>query len=310
MEKYIEGNKAAWEEAFENRDASWGADIPERIRTEEYPFFNEETKAVLKKIGTEGKVIGQFCCNNGRELLSLVSSGKAKKGIGFDIAENQVAFANEKAKELGLPCEFVAANVYDIDDRYREQFDLVLITIGALCWFDDLNRFFAVVAKCMKPGAAIVINEQHPCTNMLATEGEELFNPEYRTACHYSYFEHEWTGNEGMYYMTQKRYRSKTFTDYTHSMSEIISGMCGSGMAVTGLQEFDYDLSGGFGSLDHCGFPLSMIILGRKEKDDDAGKEGAEKYAGCSAEPAGEVKRAVPGDEEAVAALACERGPI
>ena len=36
MEKYIEGNKAAWEEAFDNRDASWGADITERIRKEDY----------------------------------------------------------------------------------------------------------------------------------------------------------------------------------------------------------------------------------------------------------------------------------
>ena len=27
MEEYIEGNKAAWEEAFDNRDSSWGADI-------------------------------------------------------------------------------------------------------------------------------------------------------------------------------------------------------------------------------------------------------------------------------------------
>ena len=120
MDKYIEGNKAAWEEAFENRAASWGADITERIRTEDYPFFYEETKAVLKQIRTEGAVIGQFCCNNGRELLSLVKCGKAKKGIGFDIAENQVAFANEKAKELGLPCEFEAVNIYDIDDRYLE----------------------------------------------------------------------------------------------------------------------------------------------------------------------------------------------
>ncbi len=32
MEKYIEGNKAAWEEAFDNRDASRGADITERIQ--------------------------------------------------------------------------------------------------------------------------------------------------------------------------------------------------------------------------------------------------------------------------------------
>jgi len=264
MDKYIEGNKAAWEEAFDQRDASWGADITERIRKEEYPFFNEDTKKILKRIRTEEAVIGQFCCNNGRELLSLVKSGKARKGIGFDIAENQVAFANEKAKELGLPCVFEAANIYDIDDRYREQFDVVIITIGALCWFDDLDRFFAVVAKCMKPGAVIVINEQHPCTNMLAADGEEVFEPDHRKECHYSYFEHEWTGNEGMYYMTQKRYRSKTFTDYTHSMAEIVTGMCGNGIVITGLEEYDYDLSGGFTALERSGFPLSMMITGQK----------------------------------------------
>lgn len=264
MDKYIEGNKAAWEEAFDLRDESWGADIAERIANEEYPFFVKEMADVLKKIDTEGKVIGHFCCNNGRELLSLVKNGKAKKGVGFDIAENQVAFANEKAKELRIPCIFEAANVYDIDDSYKEQFDIVIITIGALCWFDDLDRFFAVVAKCMKKGALIVINEQHPFTNMLASEGEEVFDPEHRVEFHYSYFEHEWTGNGGMYYMTKKSYESKTFTDYTHPMSEIVSGICNNGMVITGLQEFDYDLSGGFGDIDHIGCPLSMILQGKK----------------------------------------------
>ena len=264
MDKYIEGNKEAWEEAFDKRDESWGADIIERISTEELAFFNEETKAVLKTIDIEGKSIGQFCCNNGRELLSLVKWGKASKGVGFDIAENQCAFANEKAKELGLPCEFVAANVYDIDDTFKEQFDIVLITIGALCWFDDLNRFFEVVAKCMKPGALIVINEQHPCTNMLATQGDEPFDKDHRLECHYSYFEHEWTGNGGMYYMTLKSYESKTFTDFTHSMSEIVTGMCNNKIVVTGFKEFDHDLSGGFTELDNSGYPLSMILLGKK----------------------------------------------
>ena len=265
MEKYIEGNKAAWEEAFENRAASWGADITERVKNEDYPFFYDEMKDALKRLNTKDAVIGQFCCNNGRELLSLVHSGKAGKGVGFDIAENQVAFANDKTKELNLPCEFEAVNIYDIDDSYKEQFDIVIITIGALCWFDDLDRFFAIVSKCMKPGAVIVINEQHPCTNMLASEGDDLFDPEHRKECGYSYFEHEWTGNGGMYYITQKSYHSKTFTDYTHSMSEIISGMCGNGIVITDLQEFDYDICGGFGDIDHSGFPLSMIIQGEKK---------------------------------------------
>lgn len=50
MDKYIEGNKAAWEEAFDKRDESWGADITERIGNEDYAFFNDETKALLKTI--------------------------------------------------------------------------------------------------------------------------------------------------------------------------------------------------------------------------------------------------------------------
>lgn len=52
MDHYIEGNKAAWEEAFDNRAASWGADITERIRKEEYPFFNGDTRKVLERIPT------------------------------------------------------------------------------------------------------------------------------------------------------------------------------------------------------------------------------------------------------------------
>lgn len=264
MEAYIEGNKAAWEEAFDNRDSSWGADITERIQKEDYPFFEKEMAEILRGIDTEGKTIGQFCCNNGRELLSLVKSGKAAKGIGFDIAENQVAFANGKAKELSLPCTFEAANIYDIDEKFNEQFDIVIITIGALCWFKDLDRFFEVVARCMKPGALILLNEQHPCTNMLAVEGDDEFDPEHRKECHFSYFEHEWTGNGGIYYMTRKSYQSKTFTDYTHSMSEIITGMCNNGIVVTGLQEFDHDLSGGFTAIDNSAFPLSMILQGKK----------------------------------------------
>ena len=118
----------------------------------------------------------------------------------------------------------------------------------------------------MKPGADIIINEQHPCTNMLATEGDDLYDPEHRIECRYSYFEHEWTGNDGMYYMTLKSYHSKTFTDFSHSMSEIVSGMCENGIVITGLQEFDYDISGGFTDINHSGYPLSMIIQGKRRK--------------------------------------------
>ncbi len=265
MDDYIKSNKAAWEEAFEQRDASWGEDIVSRISGgEDYAFFDRDMADVLRRYDLRGKSIGQFCCNNGRELLSLVSSAKAAEGIGFDIAENQVAFANSKAGELGLPCEFVAVNILDIKDEYKERFDCVIITIGALCWFKDLKPFFEIVCRCMKSEAVLIIHEQHPASNMLATQGEEEYDKNHPFDARFSYFEHEWVGNTGMYYLTGKNYVSKTFTDYTHPLSETISAICENGMVVCGLKEFEYDISGNFEALNFKGFPLSMILEGKK----------------------------------------------
>ncbi len=167
MEQYIKGNKEAWEEAFDQRDSSWCENLVEKIQKEDYTYFNDEMIEILKKYELKGKSIGQFCCNNGRELLSLVKSCGAAEGIGFDIAKNQVQFANEKAQELGLPCHFVAKNILELDDSYVNRFDLVIITIGALCWFKDLKDFFQIVSKCMKQNGVIIINEQHPMVNMI-----------------------------------------------------------------------------------------------------------------------------------------------
>ena len=264
MEDYIQGNKEAWEEAFDMRDAAWGVDIVDRVRNAEYGFFNQDTANILRRINCAGKTIAQFCCNNGRELLSLVKSGGAARGVGFDIAENQVAFANGKAKELGLPCEFVATNILEIRDTYLGQFDVVIITVGALCWFKDLDAFFATVSRCMKPDGVIVINEQHPCTNMLAVAGDDAYDAQNKRMCQYSYFEHVWFGKVGMNYMVGKAYDSKTFTDFTHPLSAIMSAMCANGLVITGFHEFDYDVSDGFLDIQNQGFPLSMIIEGMK----------------------------------------------
>jgi len=260
---YITGNKEAWEETFENRDKSWGIDIVERIKTEKYPFLKKEMVSVLEQYRLTNKTIGQFCANNGRELLSLMQSG-AKEGFGFDIAENQVRFANETAKVLHSNCQFIATNILDIGNEFHDRFDLIIITIGTLCWFKELDPFFAKVTKCLKRDGFVIINEQHPVTNMLGAPGEENYNIETPANIMNSYFEKEWKGNDGMYYITKKAYKSKTFTDYTHPFSKIIRALCNSGLNILRLQEFDYDLSGMFEKLNHAGIPLSYILEAKK----------------------------------------------
>jgi uncharacterized protein YhfF len=86
---YIKCNKEAWEEAYEHRKEGWGDNIVDYIRNKEYPFLEKVLVDELKKYDLKDKNIAQFCCNNGRELLSLMKSG-AKSGTGFDIAANKI----------------------------------------------------------------------------------------------------------------------------------------------------------------------------------------------------------------------------
>lgn len=102
----------------------------------------------------------------------------ASCGIGFDIAENMVSFANNTAKELGVNCTFIATDILKIDEQFHDKFDYIFITIGVLTWFQDLSKFFQKVSLCLKQGGSLIINEVHPITNMLGISGEENYDEE------------------------------------------------------------------------------------------------------------------------------------
>jgi len=257
---YTEANKAAWEEAFDRRDPSWGSDIVQQIKTQDYAFFRKDLADVLRRFDGTGKTIGQFCCNNGRELLSLVKSSRAKHGIGIDIAENQITFANEKARELGLPCDFVASDPLTLGTEFDERFDLVLLTIGVVRWFRDLNALFAKVSSSLKRGGVLILNEQHPVANMFGCP----VNDHVDARLVHSYFSKETTSTNGMTYITQKPYSSKPFVEYTHPLGRIINALCRANLNLCSLTEYDYDLSDDFVHLDGRGIPLSLIMEARK----------------------------------------------
>ena len=257
---YISANREAWEEAFENRCEGWGEDIPDRLKNEIYPFFEPDVINILKSYDLKDKTVAQFCSNNGRQLLSLVRNSGAKEGFGFDIAENQTEFANKKAKELEINCKFLQMNILDIGEEYYHKFDLILITIGVLCWFRDLNIFFEKVSKCLTENGLLLINEMHPMVNMFGIPGEGGFDVSDPLKLQHTYFKKEWMENNGMYYMTKKNYESKTFTSYTHPFSEIINAMCRAGLKILSMDEFDYDISDMFEHLDHKEVPLSFLL--------------------------------------------------
>jgi len=265
---YTKSNKAAWEEAFDNRMPNWGENNHLRIRGEKYALFDSDFKMEIESIDFKDKVVAHFCCNNGRELLSLIHDSGAECGFGFDIAENILNQAKETAEKAGIKnCEFINCDILEISEDYYDRFDFIFFTIGALCWFQDLTLLFDKVGKCLKSGGRLLINDTHPTASMLPLPGEDGYDPDNLNRFTNSYFKSEpWLSNNGMYYISGE-YESKTFTDFSHTLSDIINALYANGMTTTKFNEYDYDI-GQFGSdiYDKKGIPLSYILVAEKSR--------------------------------------------
>ncbi len=260
---YISGNKAAWEAAFDNRKPNWGEDNPGRLAGEKLAFFNADMKKELSQMDFCGKSVAQFCCNNGRELLSLMACGPAE-GVGFDIAENIIAQARENAAKAGIHnCHFSACNILEIPESYHGKFDFVFFTIGAITWFRQLGPLFRVAAMCLKPCGRLLINDFHPLMNMLPLPGEDGFNPAQPDRLVYSYFRKEpWLEDNAAGYMA-KGSVDETFTSFSHTLSAIVNALAANGLKTVKLNEYDCDV-GLTDAYDGRGFPLSFILIAEK----------------------------------------------
>ena len=95
---YIEMNKEAWEEAFNNRINGWGDAVVENLQASSAYYIQPALQAELDQLNLAGKHVAQFCCSNGRELLSICRHYGAV-GTGFDIAENLIAQGQMHAKQ-------------------------------------------------------------------------------------------------------------------------------------------------------------------------------------------------------------------
>ncbi len=256
-------NKAGWEEAFDRRRPDWDAGRIERLRSERFAFVEPLLAAALDAHGLAGRAVGQFCCNDGRELLSVVQAGAAS-GVGFDIADNMVDYARRCAEVLGAPCRFVAGDVLAIGEEWRDAFDVALVTIGALTWFESPTTFFAKAASCLKPGGRLFLSDMHPATNLFAAPGEEGYDAERPDRVAASYFRSEpFVESTGIGYLSG-RYESKPLVSFFYTFADLVAALEANGLVLRALQESERDLSGLFGHLQDRGIPLSYLAVAER----------------------------------------------
>ncbi len=251
--QFTTANRAAWEQVAPIHSKHNHAQLVESYSKPGFADFDPVEAERLEALGIAGKDIAQICCNNGQELLSIKNMGAARC-VGFDGAQGFIDQGRELAKAAGLDIEFVCTDIYDIGDEYAVRFDLVTITIGVLGWMPDLNSFFAVVARLIRPDGALFIYEQHPILEMI--EPGEAGEP---IVWELSYFNKEpYVDTDGLDYFSGDKYTAKPATSFSHTMAEVIMAGIDNGLVVEHFEEFPHHISNTWWNVEESGIGLPM----------------------------------------------------
>lgn len=263
---YAERNRAAWNQVTPIHQQYTKINLQAAVQAADYSDLDEIETAILQRLGLQQKRVAQLCCNNGRELISVLKLGAAS-GVGFDIADEVIKEAALLGTLSKTNCEFVRTNVYAIAPAYFHQFDLVFVTIGALCWFADLDRFFAIAAQLLRPNGQLFVYEMHPVLGFFALPGEADYAAKQELKIAYSYFRREpFINNNGLDYVGNTQYTAKMTYTFSHTLADIFTALLKNGLSIREFQEYPHDISLDFKHLEkYQKVPLCFTVVTQKE---------------------------------------------
>ena len=237
----MDANREAWNaSAPHHLEAARYRHLLDGFKTKGFSNLDDLLTEQLQALGVAGKDVAQLCCNNGSELLSVKNLG-ARSAVGFDQAGAFLEQAEAFRRAGGIDCRFVETNVYDIDRRYDNAFDIVLITIGVFGWMPDLSGFMQIAVRLLRDGGALLAYEQHPIMNMT-----EPFEPDPDPArLTHSYFKQEPFEEEGpIVYDGREAPGDEKHYWFVHSLADILSACLDHGLRIERYKEYPHNISG------------------------------------------------------------------
>lgn len=164
-------NKAGWSkaayEAWTNRHGtphSFGKQIQENP-TAEVSYY-------LPYIGeVRGKRIINLMGSKGSKAIALSVLGAEVTVV--DISESNAKYAKELAVAAKTHIEYIVSDVLDIQKTIGT-FDVVLLELGVLHYFIDLEPLFTLISQLLKQGGTFLLRDYHPMyTKLLQIEDNQ-----------------------------------------------------------------------------------------------------------------------------------------
>ncbi len=177
-------------------------------------------------------------CHIGTDTISLARLGAQMTGL--DLSGASLAEARRLAAAVGADIDYIESDVYAapaaLDGR---AFDLVYVSLGAICWLPSVDRWAEVVDALLRPGGRLFIRDSHPMLDSLDAVSGDLVS-------RWPYFEQQdpvvW--DEAATYVGAAKGDAHTIThsvthSWNHGLGETVSALLRRGLRVTMLEEHD-----------------------------------------------------------------------
>lgn len=231
MSDYLAANRANWDERVPIHVASAFYDVERWLTEGPRPRDRE-----LELLGdVSGLDVVHLQCHFGLDTLAFANAGARVTGLDFSSAA--IAEARHLAERSGLAerARFVEADVLrSAEVLSPEDYDIVYVSLGALCWLPSVEQWASQVAALLRPGGRLYLHDVHPLAWALADDDLRL---------EYSYFEESEPyvdDSDATYADGAARLRNARSYEWNHSIGEIVTAVLDKGLRVAALTEHDW----------------------------------------------------------------------
>lgn len=231
MADYMAANRQNWNDRVSIHVASKYYDVEGWLRERPGPRQRE-----LDALGDVGALdVVHLQCHFGLDTLAFANAGALVTGVDFSDAA--IAEARSLAERAGLArrARFVQGDVLEAADLLApERYDIVYVSLGALCWLPSVSQWAGQVAALLRPGGRLYLHDGHPLAWALADDDLRVVH---------SYFEElqphideagvTYTDGEG-------RLSHPRQYEWNHSIGEIVTAVIDHGLRIVSLTEHDW----------------------------------------------------------------------
>lgn len=124
------------------------------------PYLSEQHVANRQIINLLG--------SHGGKAIALAAMGARVTVV--DISEENAAYARKTAEAVHVPIRYIVADVLSLPEEEKTgRYDYVVMELGILHYFIDLEPLAELVARLLKKGGRMILHEFHPVSMKLVT---------------------------------------------------------------------------------------------------------------------------------------------